>query len=132
MTARSLPCRPQLSPDAQDVHDDDVRRVRVDSDIPDVWRASGGQGGGDLVMVSRPAARMAAVSVADAVAGMAVPGRHRNDHPAGAGIRKRARPSRPISAQVISGPYPTLRRAQSTAAVGAENLLHVMRPGDIR
>jgi hypothetical protein len=51
-----------------------VRYVRVDSDIPGVWQVGGGQGGGDLVVVSRPAGQMAAVSVAGTVAGMACPG----------------------------------------------------------
>ena len=62
---------------------------------------------------------MVPVSVAGAVAGMAVPGRCGNDYPAGVGARNRARPSRPISGQVSSGPKPNCRIAQSAAAATA-------------
>jgi hypothetical protein len=60
--------------DAQDVHDGDVRGGQVDSGIPGIWRRVGGHGGADVVRVSRRGEQLAAVSVADPVAGMAVPG----------------------------------------------------------
>ena len=104
---------------AQDVHDGDVRGGHVDSGIPGIWWRVRGHGGGDLVRVSRCGEQLAAVSVAGPVAGMAVPGPAAGDQLAGAGIRKRARPSRPASGQVIPGPCPKLRRAQSTAAARA-------------
>jgi hypothetical protein len=58
----------------QDVHDGDVHGGHVDSGIPGIWRRVGGHGGADLVTVSRRGERLAAVSVADLGAGMAVPG----------------------------------------------------------
>ena len=61
-------------PATQDVHDGDVRGGHVDSGIPGIWRRAGGHGGADLVMVSRRGEQLAAVSVADPVAGMVVHG----------------------------------------------------------
>jgi hypothetical protein len=59
---------------AQDVHDGDVRHVRVDSGIPGIWPRVRGHGGAELVTVSRLVEQMGAVSVAGPAAGMAVPG----------------------------------------------------------
>src|SRR5271166_4397075 len=103
----------------QDVHDGDVRGGHVDSGIPGIWRPVGGHGGADLVMVSRRGEQLAAVSVAGVLRAWRCPGPAAGDQLAGAGMRKRARPSRPTSGQVISGPCPKLRLAQSTAAATA-------------
>jgi hypothetical protein len=87
----------RVFPDAQDVHDGDVRHIRVDSGIPGIWRRVGGHGGAELVKVSRRGEQLAAVTVAGPGSGMAVPGPVAGDQLAAAGIRKRARPSRPAS-----------------------------------
>ena len=103
----------------QDVHDGDVRGGHVDSGIPGIWRRVGGHGGGDLVRVSRRGEQLAAVSVAGPVAGMAVPGTGGRRSAGGGGHQEAGQAERPASGQVICGPCPKLRLAQSTAAATA-------------